>query len=342
MKRILKELMEGKHCSREVARDAMASIINLSAQRELIGAFLTAYQFEIPTSMELAGFVEAFRSHTVEVPLHESIRNKAMDVCGTGGDGRGTFNISTAVAFTLASAGVPVAKHGNRAISSQCGSFDVLEALGIPFSDSVLQATQNLHQFNLAFLYAPFFQPVFRELAPIRRNLGFRTILNLLGPLLNPARVGRQLIGVYVKELVVPVAEALGELGTVEAMVVHGDDVSDELSLCSSTTVAHLRKGKILVSEVSPEDFGLMRTQAHFLSGGSPSHNAQIILNVLGGQAGPCSDVIVLNAAAGLVVAGKAENFLEGAVMARSILESGSPLLLLEKMRMSAELGAVL
>lgn len=314
---------------------------------EQIGALLTAFHFRAPKAAEIAGFAKALRRHTIPLAVPPSVHHSLIDVCGTGGDNQGTFNISTTVAFVVAASGLPIAKHGNRAVSSRSGSFDVLEALQVSLSQSPDAALESLANFNLTFLFAPAFQPAFRDLAPIRKALGFRTIFNLLGPLLNPALVHRQLIGVYAKELVVPVAEALGELGCLEAMVVHGDDGCDELSLSAPSSIAHLRHGKVTVLRVTPEEFGFQRVHPSVIRGGSPADNAQILVDALSianndasrasQQAGEsllaARNITALNAGAAIFVGGRAESLQDGITQAQQIIHSGQARELLERMR---------
>ena len=217
----------------------------------------------------------------------------------------------------------------------------MLEALEIPFADNAEEALADLGRHNLSFLYAPSFHPAFRQFASLRKALGIRTVFNILGPLLNPAGVKRQLIGVYSADLVRPVAEALGELGSLEAMVVHGDDGGDELSLCAPTTVAHLRDGAVTVTKLKPEDFGLKHAQARDLQGGSAIVNARILLDVLANNPGPQRDAVLLNSAAALLIGGKCGSLHEGLETARQAISSGRALELLTQMKVRQKTGAV-
>ena len=309
----------------------MSSILSGHAQPEQVGALLATMHFRPPTGAMLAGFVRAFRAEAGESNLKCP---EAIDVCGTGGDGLGTFNVSTAVAFVVAAAGQSVAKHGNRAVSSRCGSFDVLEALGVPFADTAAEARESLDRHLLAFMYAPSFHPAMRKLVPVRKLLGFRTVFNVLGPLLNPAGVEKQLIGVYSESLVVPVAEALGELGAQHAMVVHGLDGSDEFSVLAPTRVAHLREGRVDVSTFDPASLKLAPASAASLVGGDAQHNARIIREVFDARRDSDSrrDIVALNAAAALVVGDRAGDLKDGLALAQETLANGSVARLLSAM----------
>ncbi len=340
MTETLKLLANGFDLGTEASEAIMNEIISGTIRPEQVGAFLAILHFRPPSARMLAGFIQAFRKHAVQVPLSDELRDELIDVCGTGGDGLQSFNVSTAVAFVTAAAGQPVAKHGNRAVSSRCGSFDVLEALGVPFADTPEEAAQSLRRHRLAFMYAPSFHPTLRAMAPLRRSLGFRTVFNIMGPLLNPADVRRQLVGVFSQELVVPVAETLGELGAIEAMVVHGADGADEISISAPTMIAHLRDGRVQLKTVAPEDFGLTRAVPETIVGAGPDQNARILANVLIGEPGPRRDMVMLNTAAALVVGGRAEDIPEGLSIARRTLESGKALALLDQMKEDLSLGA--
>jgi anthranilate phosphoribosyltransferase len=319
----LKLLIKNCAMNSEEAQDIMSSIIDGRAGPEQVGAFLMGLHFNPPNGAMLAGFVRALKKHAQLVSLPPQISDHAIDVCGTGGDGLGTFNISTAVSFVTAAAGQPVVKHGNRSVSSRCGSFDVLEALSIPFSNTPEDAIECLTRFNVAFLYAPSFHPVLRRLAQVRKQMGVRTIFNALGPLLNPASIRRQLIGVYSANLVLPLAEALREMQADRAMIVHGDDGGDELSLCAPTTVAHLQHGSIHVSKVTPEQFGFQEAKPRDLRGGNAQENADILKRIFDGEKGPRRDVVVWNTAAALFVGGKTHDLHAGIRLAQETLDSG-------------------
>ena len=326
----LTPLLEGTSLSREQAREVMEHLTSRVVPPEQVGAFLAALRIKGETVEEMLGFVDCLRARAVPVPIK---RDDLIDVCGTGGDGAGTFNISTAVAFTVAAAGQPVAKHGNRAVSSRSGSFDVLEALGIRFESDPERAAKSIEAHGLGLLFAPAFHPALKVLAPIRKGLGVYTVLNALGPLLNPARVERQLVGVYRPSLLTRTAEVLQRSGSVEAMVVHSEDGLDELSLGAPTRVAHLRGGRIDVYTVRAEDAGLASAPLSSLRGAGPEENAEILLAVLDGRNGPHRDVVLFNAAAGLVVGGKAAGLRDGAALAARAIDSGRARALLHTMR---------
>jgi anthranilate phosphoribosyltransferase len=339
---ILNSLIHGKQIDASKAEAIMAEVIAGHVMPEQVGALFALLATRTPNSEMLAGFVRAFRKHAIKVEVDSSLFPNVIDVCGTGGDGQGSFNISTCVAFVAAGAGQLIAKHGNRAVSSRCGSFDVLDALAVPYAESEDEVLQMLKRHRLAFLFAPSYHPAFRNLAQLRKSLGIRTILNALGPLLNPAGVRRQLVGVYSRELIVPVAEALGELGSEEVLVVSGEDGADEISLCAATNISHFKNGKTTVSRISPEDFGLQRASPEALLGGSAQKNAKILTDLLNGQKGPCRDVVILNAGAALMVGGRAENLKEGIEQARKSIDSRRAASLLEDLQESLACGAAL
>jgi anthranilate phosphoribosyltransferase len=329
-KNSLISLMKGQCLKVEEAELAMLAILNGELQAEQTGAFLTAFHFRPPVADEFTGFVKALRTQSQTFTLKGS--EDLLDVCGTGGDGMGTFNVSTAVAFVAAAAGQKVAKHGNRAVSSRCGSFDVLEALGVPYANQFQTATELLETFNLSFLYAPAFYPVMQKLAPVRRNLGFRTLFNALGPLLNPLSVGRQLMGVYSQQLLVPIAETFRNFGAKEVMIVRAEDGTDELSLASPSLVIHLKNQEIKTEKICPEDYSLYAPNSA-VAGGDAIENARLLISVLRGEPGPYRDITVFNTAAALLVGGKALSIKEGLEIARAAIDSGRANSLIEKMQ---------
>jgi anthranilate phosphoribosyltransferase len=331
LKRILKTLMDGQVLAESEAEQMMLAILSGEAHPEQIGAMLTALHFRAPVADELSGFVKALRSQTESIHCENS--ENILDVCGTGGDGVGSFNVSTSVAFVVAATGQKVAKHGNRAVSSRCGSFDVLEALGVPFATTPAEALADLSRHNLSFLFAPAFYPVLQKLGPLRRNLGVRTVFNALGPLLNPLRVGRQLMGVYSETLLIPVAEAFRNLGAKEVLIVRGEDATDELSLAASTRLVHLKNGHIEIRSIHPSELGLTSQPLSAIAGGDSHENARLLLGVLQGQKNAYRDVTLLNASAALMVAGQAKDLSHGVTLASEAIDSGRALLLLENMR---------
>lgn len=268
---------------------------------------------------EIAGFARAMRKNAMQMTAPAG----AIDTCGTGGDGQDTFNISTTVAIVAAAAGIPVAKHGNRAASSRSGSADVLQALGARIDLDAKTCEEMLKRINLSFLFAPVFHPAMKFAAPARKELGFRTIFNILGPLTNPAGARRQVLGVFREDLVETVALALLELGVDHALVVHGADGLDEFSISGPTKMAEVRDGHIEYQTVRPEDVGLERADMDSIRGGTAEDNANIILDIFSGQGGPKRDVVLLNAAAALYVGDVVGSLAEGVHRAERILDSG-------------------
>ncbi|MDR7866871.1 MAG: anthranilate phosphoribosyltransferase [Sporomusaceae bacterium] len=318
----------GHSLTHEEAGRTMAAIMSGGASDAQLGAFLTALKMKGETSEEIAGFAGAMRALVVAVDA----RGDILDTCGTGGDGRGTFNISTAVALVVAGAGVTVAKHGNHGISSACGSADVLAALGVRVDLPPAAAAAALDTLGISFLYAPLYHPAMRHVAKSRRELGFRTVFNLLGPLTNPAGATRQLIGVYDPALPEKVAAVLLRLGTNRAMVVHSLDGLDEISAAAPTKIAEVADGRVKTYLLDPADYGLRGDSAHY-RGGAPGDNAAIILGILRGEKGGRRDIVLLNAAAALVVAGKAGGIREGLALAAASVDSGAALGRLEALR---------
>jgi anthranilate phosphoribosyltransferase len=295
-----------------------------------MAAFLTALAVRGPSVAEIAGAARAMRAAmtTVEAP-----RN-AIDVCGTGGDGAGTLNVSTATAFVVAACGVAVAKHGNRAMSSRTGAADVLEALGVPINLNAAAAGKSLKEPGFAFLFAPSYHPAMKNVAPVRRDLGFRTVFNLLGPICNPAGVRRQLIGIYAREWLEPVAHVLAELGTEKAWIVHGADGLDELSTTGPTRVAMLEDGRITLREIVPEDAGIERTSLAALKGGTADDNARAIRELLSGAKGAFRNIVLLNASAALIAAGQASTLKDGVAQAAEAIDKGRAATALEQARL--------
>lgn len=316
----LKVVLAGRALDRASARSAMDALTGGGVTDAQAGAFLAALRVRGETVAELVGFAETMRARLVKV---KPKRRPLIDTCGTGGDGLGTFNISTTVAFIAAGAGAAVAKHGNRAVSSRSGSADVLEALGVRTNVSAKLAAECVDVAGVGFLFAPNHHPAFGRLGPIRRELGTRTVFNLLGPLSNPAGAKRQLLGVYATSLVRPVAEALKALGSEDAIVVSSRDGLDELSLSAPTVVARLRGGRVSVFEIAPESLGLKRRPLKALAGGDADRNAWITRAVLFGESGPPREVCLLNAAAALMVAGLAHDWKDGLALAADSIDSG-------------------
>ena len=334
MKAFLKTVCEGGRLSRAEAERAMGELLEGTAPPEQIAAFLGALQARGETADELLGFVAAVRARATPVPI---AGDGLIDTCGTGGDGAGTFIISTASAFVLAAGGVGVAKHGNRSASSQSGSADVLEALGIRMETDPAVVAESIRRHGYGFFFAPHFHPVLARVSSIRKALGVRTVFNLIGPLVNPARAQYQVLGVFRADLLELFATVLRESGTRSAMIIRSEDGLDEFSLASPTRGLRLLDGRIEPFSATPEDFGLPRASLETLKGGLPVENARIIEAVLGGRKGPARDVVVMNSAAGFVVAGKAADFLQGAQIAAEVIDSGRATGLLAKLREAFE-----
>jgi anthranilate phosphoribosyltransferase len=269
---------------------------------------------------EIAGAARVLRAHVLKVRAPDG----AIDTCGTGGDGVGTWNISTAASFVVAACGVPVAKHGNRGLSSRSGAADVLTALGVNVEADMALVKQALWEANICFMMAPRHHSAMRHVGPTRVELGTRTIFNLMGPLSNPAGAARQLTGVFSRAWIAPMAEVLGKLGSEQAWVVHGSDGIDELTTTGPSYVAELKAGKVSIYEINPEDAGLKRARAQDLTGGDPATNALALSALLDGHMGPYRDIVLLNSAATLIVAGKVLTLREGVEMAAEALDSGA------------------
>ena len=323
----LKELLAGRALTRAQARAAMGAVLDGAATDAQVGAFLAALRVRGETVPEIVGFAEALRARAERVRVR---RAPLLDTCGTGGDGAGTFNISTTVAFIAAGAGAAVAKHGNRAVSSRSGSTDVLEALGVRADLTPARAARCVEVLGVGFLFAPNHHPGVARVGPVRRQLGGRTVFNLLGPLANPAGAARQLMGVYSAALVRPVAEALRALGGERALVVAARDGLDEMSLSSATVVARLSGGRVALEEVTPESVGLRRRTLAALAGGDAKRNAHILRSVLSGALGAPREACLFNASAALQAAGLAKNWREGLALAADSVDSGRALAALD------------
>ena len=327
---LLKQLLERQSLSRTQAAELMQGWINETIPPELSGAILMALNFKGVCAEELTGMAEVLKSlssvpinkreHTPFVPL--------IDTCGTGGDGASTFNISTAVAFVVAAAGVPVAKHGSRSASSLTGSADVLEALGVNLTAASEKVQAAVQEVGITFLFAPGWHPALKAVAPLRRNLKVRTVFNLLGPLVNPLNPTGQVIGVFDPQLIETVAEALNLLGTQTAMVLHGREKLDEAGLGDITDLAILKDGKVLLTTVDPDEVGVTPAPITAVKGGNVQENAVILKEVLQGKGTQAQqDIVALNASLALQVAGAGPwlNHAQGVTVAKEILQSGSP-----------------
>ncbi len=317
--------------SRDEAHAAMDEILEGKATDAQIAAFATALAMRGETVDELVGFARAIRAHSatmsgsvVDEYLAGTDRDALVDTCGTGGDASGTFNISTAAAFIVAGAGVRVAKHGNRSITSRCGSADVIEQLGVRIDLPVPRMREAIRAVGIGFLFAPSVHPAMRHAGPARRQLRLRTVFNMLGPLTNPAGATAQIVGVYETAVVRKLARALQELGLRRGLVVHGNDGLDEITITGRTLVAEVGEKGVETYSIAPEDFGVSRAPIEEISGGDAVDNARYVRDVLEGKAGARRDVALVNAAAALVIAGRAPNYSEAMKLARQSVDSGA------------------
>ncbi|HEX3864077.1 MAG TPA: anthranilate phosphoribosyltransferase [Stellaceae bacterium] len=327
LKPLLAKVAGGAALSESEAEAAFDIIMSGNATPSQMGALLMALRVRGETVDEITGAARIMRAKAVTIDAPPG----AIDTCGTGGDGSGSFNISTATAFVVAGCGVPVAKHGNRALSSRSGSADVLTALGVNIDADMGIVKRCLWEIGIGFLMAPRHHSAMRHVGPTRVELGTRTVFNLLGPMSNPAQARRQVVGVFAPQWVKPMAEVLGRLGAERAWVVHGSGI-DEITTAGPTTVAEFRDANVTVFEVNPEDAGLKRATLDDLKGGEPAHNAALMRDLLGGAEGPLRDVVLLNSAAALLVAGRAADLRAGVAMAECSLDSGTARGVLEKL----------
>jgi anthranilate phosphoribosyltransferase len=320
LKALLTRLADGQRLSEDGMRAALDLLMSGIAPPVALGAFLMALRVRGESVEEITGAARFLRSRmtTVDAPPG------SVDIVGTGGDSHGTFNVSTAATFVTAGAGVTVAKHGNRAVTSLSGASDVLSALGVKLDVPPVIVSRAIAEASVGFLWAPLYHPAMKIWAPVRADLGLRTIFNVLGPICNPAGVTRQVVGVYSRGLVEPIAQVLKNLGSVHAWVVNGADGMDELTTTGSTTVAELKDGTITVREVVPEDAGLPRSGISDLKGGDAAHNAAAMRALLLGEPGPYRDIVLLNSAAALIVAGKANSLEDGVARAAYAIDSGA------------------
>jgi anthranilate phosphoribosyltransferase len=328
----LKTLVERRDLTRIEAAAAMEAIMSGAATNAQIAAFLTALRMKGETVEELIGFAQVMRQKAVRVRTRSSEataltgtdREMLIDTCGTGGDASGTFNVSTATAFVVAGAGLKVAKHGNRSASSLCGSADVVEALGVSLDLTPQQVARCVDEIGIGFLYAPLLHTAMKHVMAARREMGIRTVFNLLGPLTNPASANAQVIGVASEALTEPLARVLAELGTLRAFVVHGADGLDEISNTGESRLSEVREGMVRTYTVRPEDFGLPRATIAELQGGDRQQNAQIIRDILARQPGARRDIVLMNAAAALVAGGRARDLKEGVELGAHSVDSGA------------------
>jgi anthranilate phosphoribosyltransferase len=329
MKAIIEKLLDKEDLSPSEAESVMGQIMSGEFNDTQIAGFLVALRAKGETAAEIAGFARAMRSKMTPVP----VTTTAIDLCGTGGDASGTFNISTAASIIAAGAGVKVAKHGNRSMTSKSGSADVLAALGVDITMEPGKVAECIDQIGLGFMFAPALHPAMKYAIGARKALAIRTVFNVLGPLCNPATVKRQVMGVFDGDLTGLLAEVLQRLGTEAAFVVHGEDGLDEITTTGKTRVQALKQdGTISVETWTPEDFGLERVHLQALKGGNPEENAAIIRDILKGKAGPCRDIACLNAAAGIVVGGLAGTIQGGLKRAEEAVDSGAANDVLERL----------
>jgi anthranilate phosphoribosyltransferase len=326
-KAVLDKLAAGHRLSEDEAAAAFDRMMSGDATPAQMGGFLMALRVRGETVAEITGAARTMRAKALTIEAPEG----AIDTVGTGGDGAGTFNISTAAALVVAGCGVPVAKHGNRNFSSRSGSADILAAAGVNLDAEPALVRRAMVEAGFGFLMAPRYHAATRHVAPTRVELGTRTIFNLLGPLSNPAGAKRQLVGVFAPHWVMPVAEVLGKLGSERAWVVHGDGL-DELTTAGTSLVAELKDGRITRFEVTPEDAGLPRASLDDLKGGDPGVNAAKLIVLLDGRRGPLRDIVLLNGAAALIVAGRARDLRQGVDQAASSIDSGAARRVLERL----------
>ena len=325
-------LVSGQSLTMEEAASVMEEIMDGQVTPAQFGAFVTALRLKGETVEEIAGLARVMRAKAIPV----TVDGPVVDTCGTGGDGSATFNISTAAAFVVAGAGLKVAKHGNRAMSSQCGSADVLEALGVKLELTAEQVQRCLETVGIGFMFAPAFHPAMKYAAAPRREIGIRTVFNILGPLTNPAGARAQVLGVADGSLVEKLARVLESLGCQHALVVHGEDGLDEITLTGETQVCELKDGAIKSYTISPEDFGLSRAGLDDLRGGTASENAAQLRKILAGASGPQRDIVLMNAAAALVAGDRVETLEQGVALAGEAIDSGKAL---EKLDQLVELS---
>jgi anthranilate phosphoribosyltransferase len=329
MKQILEQLLNKHNLTRDEAYNIMLSIMSGEYDDAQIAGFLMALRAKSETVDEIAGFAQAMREKMVTIQLE----TPAIDMCGTGGDALGTFNISTAATFVVAGAGVHVAKHGNRSMTSKSGSADVLQALGISIDKSVEESTEDIENIGLGFMFAPAYHPAMKHAIGARKALATRTVFNILGPLCNPADVKAQAMGIFHPDLTEVQANVLKALGSTDVMVFHGRDGLDEISTTTTSKISQMQNGNnVNTFEFDPSELGLNRVSLNELQGGEPKENAEIIKSILNGKIGPKRYIVLLNAAAGIVVGGKAQNLKEGLVKATESVASNAALNILTQL----------
>jgi len=321
----IQKLIDGANLTSGESQEIMREVVSGKATNAQIAAFLAALRMKGETVEELIAFAAVMREWCRRI--HPCVQSRLVDTCGTGGDKTKTFNISTAAAFVVAGAGVAIAKHGNRSVTSQSGSADVLEKLGLNLNMEPEAVQATIEQLGVGFMFAPAFHPAMKYAVEPRREIGIRTVFNILGPLTNPASANAQLLGVYDPKLTVPMAYALKKLGCEEAMVVHGLDGLDEISTIGKTAIAWLREGEVATIETAPKDFGVKQARIADITGTAPEESAEILFKILNGNCAvndPKAEIVFVNSAAGIVVGGEAEDFSYGIEVARKAIESGA------------------
>ncbi|MBU3111182.1 anthranilate phosphoribosyltransferase [Clostridium lacusfryxellense] len=332
LKMVINKIILNHDLTENEAYSFMNGIMKGEATQAQIGGFLVGLRMKGETIEEITGCAKAMRDNAKRVNL---ISDYAIDTCGTGGDGGKTFNISTVAAIIASSAGVKVAKHGNRAVSSQSGSADVLTQLGININIDPSDAARIIEEKGMAFLFAQSYHTAMKNAAAPRHEIGTRTIFNILGPLTNPAFVRGQTLGIFSKDLTNPIAQVLGRLGSERALVVHGEDGLDEITTTGFTYISELKDGLVTDYKIYPEEFGIQRSSLKYISGGTAKDNAGIILNILQGKKGPQRDIVLLNTAAALYIGKKCSTIKDGVILAGELIDSGKALGQLEELRLS-------
>jgi anthranilate phosphoribosyltransferase len=327
-----KRAVDGQNLGRDEMHEVFGHVMDGNASDVLKSALLVALRMKGETAEEITGAAMAMRERVTPLDLDDHARAMLIDTCGTGGDGRGTFNISTLAAIVAAGAGASVAKHGNRAVSSSCGSADVLSALGVHIDLDAARMSTVLKRAGIAFLFAPKLHPAMAAVAGVRKELGVRTIFNVLGPLTNPAFARRQVLGVYSERLVEIVAQVLAALGAEHALVVHSRDGLDEISISASTRVCEVRNGEVRSYDIAPEDLGLPRHPIEAVAGGDPRENANIARDILNGANGARHDIVIANAGAALYVGGLVSSLRDGVALAKESLVTGRALAKLQEL----------
>ncbi len=321
----IQKLIEEKNLTFEESQEIMREIMSGKAVNTQIAAFLTALRMKGETVDELRAFTTVMREHCQRI--HPRVEGRLVDTCGTGGDKIKTFNISTAAAFVVAGAGVAIAKHGNRSVTSKSGSADVLEKLGLKLNITPEEVENAIEQVGVGFMFAPTFHPAMKYAVQPRREIGIRTVFNILGPMTNPASANAQLLGVYNAKLMTPMAYTLKKFECREAMIVHGLNGLDEISTLGKTSIAWLKEGEVATMEVTPKDFGVKQACLTDIQGTTPEESAEILFKILNNYYAiddPKTEIVLVNSAAGIIVGGKAEDFSYGMTLARKSIESGA------------------